>query len=320
VVAGVHDPRSLGVHRYVERLSGALGELAVAYHPAARACAEGLNHFHLANSTRTVLADIPVQHRPFLLTLHDVMPRVRALRALQRMVVLPLCTRRASRVIVHSRHAADLLARSTGIVIGRVAVVSHPAPRPSETDARSARRALDLAQDGPPLFVLPGVLKSAKLVAETVEAAAPLLARGQMRLLLAGHVADERVAVAARAAGASLLRDPRADAYEHAIVAADVVLCLRDASVGESNGPLLDAIGAGRASLVTGVGSGPEVAASSGRVVAPNVAGIRAGLEAMLDAGERRQRAAIASSLAVELTWARAAERHRELLGELTGA
>ena len=57
-----------------------------------------------------------------------------------------------------------------------------------------------------------------------------------------------------------MLPDPSDADYERAIVASDCVLCLRAGSVGETNGPLLDALGAGRAVLATATGSIPEVA------------------------------------------------------------
>jgi glycosyltransferase involved in cell wall biosynthesis len=187
-------------------------------------------------------------------------------------------------------------------------------------DRAAARRRLGIAVDGPPLFVLPGVLKAAKLVTETLRAAAPLLAGGQARLLLAGRVLDEALAAQATTAGAIVLRDPANDAYEDAIVAADAVLCLRGDSVGESNGPLLDAIGAARASLVTAVGSAPEIAGAAALVVDADVAGIRAGLEALLHGEHRRALARAALDRATELTWAATARRYAELLTEVADA
>jgi glycosyltransferase involved in cell wall biosynthesis len=319
VIAAVHDPGSIGVRRYVERLSAAMAELAVDYQPTSRPHGDELAHFHMANSTRAVLPHIARHGRPFLLTVHDVVPRTAALRPLHRALVVPLCVHRAARVIVHTRHAAELLARTAAVADARVTVVPHPAPRPRSTDRAAARAALGLECDGPPLFVLPGVLKRAKLVCETLTAAGPLLAAGRARLLLAGRVVDERVAAEAARAGAVVLRDPGADAYEHAIVAADAILCVRADSVGESSGPLLDAIGAGRPSIVAAVGAAPEIAGESARVVAPTAAGIRDGIEALLDDGERSSRALAASRRAGELTWAAAAGRHVELLEEVAG-
>jgi glycosyltransferase involved in cell wall biosynthesis len=165
--------------------------------------------------------------------------------------------------------------------------------------------------------VLPGTLKRAKLVRETLLAAAPLLAHGRARLLLAGSGADDALAAEVERSGALLLRAPDEATYERAIVAADAVICVRSDSVGESNGPLLDAIGAWRPSLVTAVGSGPEIAGDSAVVVGAGSRGIRAGLEALLDGDERRERAARSRELAGRLTWDAAARAHHELLKEL---
>jgi glycosyltransferase involved in cell wall biosynthesis len=316
----VYDPRSIGVSKYVERLAAALAELGVAYRPTARPLRTDTSHFHLANSTRRVVPYAVRAQRGFLLTVHDVVPRATVLRPLQRALVVPLCVKRAVRVLVHSEHAARMLSELYGLGAAQIEVVPMPAPVPGSRDRRAARLALGLEPDGSPLFVLPGVLKPAKLVAETVTAARPLLARGRVRLLLAGRILDDRLAAEALAAGVQLLRDPGAESYEHAIVAADAVLCLRRDSVGETNAPLLDAIGAGRPSLVTAVGSGPEVAGDAARVVEPTADGIRAGIEALLDQGERDSRAQAANVRAQQFSWAAAARRHRELLQEMSGA
>jgi glycosyltransferase involved in cell wall biosynthesis len=319
MVSGVVDPRSLGVSTYVERLAAALGELGIDYRPVCRPAGSGPAHFHLANSTRSILPHAVRRRGPFLLTVHDILPRARVLQPAQRAIVLLLCTRRGARLIVHSRHAAELLIRSAPISAGRIEIVPHPAAPAPACERSAARAALGLDLDGPPLFVLPGVLKPAKLVAEALSAAEPLLRSGRARLVLAGRVADEPLAAAAAATGAVVLRDPGRAEYERAIAAADVVLCVRADSVGESSGPLLEAIGSGRPSLVTAVGSGPEVAGASARVVEPSVAGIRAGLEALLDDGERAERAGEARRLASELTWTAAGRSHAELLTEVGG-
>ena len=114
-----------------------------------------------------------------------------------------------------------------------------------------------------------------------------------------------------------LLRSPDAETYQRAIVAADVVLCARADSVGESNGPLLDAIGAGRPSLVTDVGSASELAGESAVVVTPTLRGIRDGIDALLDTDERRRRAASARSLAREFSAERVAAQHAAVFTSL---
>lgn len=319
MVAAVRDPRSIGVRAYVDRLSAALAPLGVDYKPTWRPPRNVDCHFHLANSTRTVIPHAALRQRQFLLTVHDVLPRSRALRPVHRGLLLPLCLRRASTVVVHSRHAAELLMDVAGIDARRVQIVPHPAPALAR-DPAAARTALRIAIDGPPLFVLPGTLKAAKLVHETLVAAARLLALGRARLLLAGHIADENLAREALAQGVIVLRDPDRITYENAIVAADAVLCLRGDTVGESNGPLLDAIGAGRPSLVTAVGSGPEIAGDSARVVGPTLAEIKAGITALLAEDERSWRARAARERAAELSWEAAARVHLKLLSEVRDA
>jgi glycosyltransferase involved in cell wall biosynthesis len=311
---GVRDGRSLGIARYVSRLAEALGELGVAYAPADAPVRDTLSHFHLGNSSRRAARQAAFERRPSLLTVHDVVPRTRALSALYRLAVYPLAVGRAARVVVHSRFAADLLVREAGVDRRSVEVVPLPATAFASVDREASRRALGLEGDAP-LFVLPGVIKGAKLVAEAVEAAAPLLAAGRLRLLLAGRVADRRAAEAARAAGAAVLASPDDAAYAHAIAAADCVLVLRSRSVGETNGPLLDAIGAGRAALASEVGSIPEVAAGCARLVPRD--GLRAGLEELVCRSARAELACRAEARARELTWAASAARHAELLGEL---
>jgi glycosyltransferase involved in cell wall biosynthesis len=94
------------------------------------------------------------------------------------------------------------------------------------------------------------------------------------------------------------------------------VLVLRCRSVGESNGPLLDAIGAGRAVVASAVGSIPEVAAGCARLV-PAGGDLAAAFEELLSADARAGLEARAAARAEELTWAASAARHAELLAGL---
>ena len=324
MIAGVVDPRSTGIRTYAEHLHEALALAGFDYELSRRSRLGAGAHFHLGNSTRALLPDMLRRREPFVVTLHDVLPRLPVLRPLYRALLLPAVLRRASCVIVHSEHAAELLTTNAfGRPPSRLEVIPHAAPTPSEASRARARGSLasqslsQLADEGPPLFVLAGTLKRAKLVAETIEAAQPLIRAGRMRLLFAGAVGDERIARTAGDCGAMLLRSPDAETYQRAIVAADVVLCARADSVGESNGPLLDAIGAGRPSLVTDVGSASELAGESAVVVTPTLRGIRDGIDALLDTDERRRRAASARSLAREFSAERVAAQHAAVFTSL---
>jgi glycosyltransferase involved in cell wall biosynthesis len=327
MISGIIDPRSTGIRAYAERLSDSLVQTGIAYALSSRSLPSEPAHFHLGNSTRSLLPDLLRRRDRYIVTLHDVLPRTRALQLPQRALLLPAVLRRASCVVVHSAHAADLLtAGLIGPAPRRIEVIPHAATEPRHPDRALARGVLaaalmpGLESDGLPLFVLPGTLKQAKLVAETLVAAKPLIAAGRMRLLLAGAVPERWLVDAAERSGAALLRSPDRDAYGRAIVAADVVLCARADSVGETNGPLLDAIGAGRPALITAVGSAPEIAGESAVVVAPTAQGLRQGIEELLDPGVRGQRAALAQELASRFSSERVAARHAELFTSLDWA
>jgi glycosyltransferase involved in cell wall biosynthesis len=137
------------------------------------------------------------------------------------------------------------------------------------------------------------------------------------RLALAGAVQDPAAAAAARAAGAFVLDRPDVETYERAIVAADVVLVLRSASVGETNGPLLDALGAGRAVLATATGSIPEVAGDAALLCEPNADAIQYELERLRDPTERHELERRSETRAEELTWNASAEAHARLFAEV---
>ena len=116
-----------------------------------------------------------------------------------------------------------------------------------------------------------------------------------------------------------ILDHPDDRRYQAAIVASDVVLCLRSRSVGETNGPLLDALGAGRPVLATATGSLPEVAGDAARYVDPTAAGIAAGLRALTDESERLERGRIAQARAAALSWNASAAAHADLFAEVFG-
>jgi glycosyltransferase involved in cell wall biosynthesis len=312
-VAGIRVEASVGVARYAARLADALVARGVDYRPATRPLPGLRPHFHLANSSRSFLWRAAPRREPFVVTVHDVVPRTRALVPLYHRMVYPL-VRRAAAVVVHSAYAAELLEREAGRM--PVRVIPHLAPRGPVLERRAARRALGWVADAP-LFLLPGALRRVKLVDETLTAAAPLLERGTLSVAFAGRIADPGLARRARRLGVHVLPTPDTDTYETALAAADAVLVLRRDSVGETNGPLLDALGAGRPVLATRVGSIVEVAGEAARYCASSVEGIRGGLLALCDAGERESRARQAVERGWNLRPDRIAAEHAALFAEV---
>jgi hypothetical protein len=279
-VTAIHSAGSLGVSRYCKRLSEALRAVGVEYVLAERPGVAP--HWHLANSSRGALAQAPLTREPFVVTGHDLRPRTRALEPLYRLVADPLVLRRAAAVVVHSTYAASLLSDSR-----RVHVIPHAATSFPPLGRKPARRALGWDEEER-IALLPGVPKSAKLVADAEASVRP-----PWRLVVLGTVDDAT--------------------YARAFAAADAVLVLRRDSVGESNGPLLDALGAGRAVLATRVGSIPEVAGEAAVLCTRDT--IAEGLEELWPArAELEQKA---RSRANELSWQASAHAHAALFAEV---
>ncbi|MET0938402.1 MAG: glycosyltransferase [Gaiellaceae bacterium] len=316
VVEGVRDPRSLGISRYAIELAEALGQEQVDYRLDDHQTGDRPAHFHLANSSRALLRRAPSPDAPFFVTVHDVVPRTRALLPLYRALVYPRLARHAAGVIVHTAFAADMLVRELASRPAKMEVIPHPTRRPRDTDRVAARRALGWPLDAL-IAVVPGVIKPVKLVGEALAAVSD--APG-WRMALAGRVADRGAAEAARAQDALVLAGPDDADYERAIVASDCVLCLRADSVGETNGPLLDALGAGRAVLATRMGSIPEVAGDAASYCAGTERAIHAGLVALSDPETRAELEAAATRSASGLTWKASAAAHAALFREVLGA
>ena len=318
-VAGVRADESLGLRRYCERLQAALALEDVDYLLARRPQPPLPAHWHFGNSSRAAAWLTLATPPPRLVTVHDVRPRMRALMAAYRAVVHPRLYRRAAAIVVHSRFAADMLVADAGVAADRVHVIPHPAsPRPLVARLE-ARRLLAWPDDGR-IAVVPGVLKQAKLVEDILSGAQQFMRTGRWRLAFVGRIADERLARAARAAGALLIEDPDDRTYEHAVSAADAVLVFRADSVGESNGPLLDALGAGKAVLASRVGSIPEVAGDAALFAAATATGVQAGLAALEDASVRDDLERRARARRMQLRWEAAARLHAELFAEVLGA
>ena len=311
-VAGIRSERSTGVARYAGLLADALVGEDVEY-ACVDAPVQGWEaHWHLANSSRGSLWQARRHGRPFVVTVHDVAPRTKALEPAYSRLVYPLVVHRAARVIVHSRLAAELLARRAGISPGHIDVISHPAPTAPAVTRAEARAGLGWPDEAH-LAVLPGAVRGVKLVAEALAATE----RSGWRLAVVGEPRERSLIRMAREHGAYVLESPSDDVYQRALLAADCVLVLRRDSVGESNGPLLDALGAHRAVLATATGSIPEVAGDAAELCSPDVASIRRGLLALADDDRRLELEMLAASRAAGLDWNASARAHRAIFDEV---
>lgn len=301
--------------RYVDQLAVAFGKLGLSYLPSESPTTEAA-HFHLANSSRSVVRYTAVRRSPYAITVHDVVPLMALLRPISRALIHPAATKRAGVVIVHSTYAADMLRSVVPGLRRPIEVIHFGTPQGPASSREAARRALGI-EDGAPLVVLPGAIKPAKMIDEAVSAAAPLLRRGALRLALVGRIVHEASATHARELGAIVTGNASNETYDLMIAAADVVLVLRSHSVGETNMPLLEALGAGRAVVATSTGSIPEVAGGAALLAAAEPDSIRAALVAMLEDATRTDYERRAVERRKALTWEASAQLHAQIFDEL---
>jgi glycosyltransferase involved in cell wall biosynthesis len=248
--------RSLGPRRAASDLTEALVADGVSARLVERPEPGGGLNAHLSNSSRSLLLPL-ARRRRCLVTLHDVVPRSsRAHRALSPIVLRIL---RRHRVVVHSRHAADLL-HGNGFddPVGIVPLFHLADDQPTE-EARLAERSRLLRGHEGNLLVLAGRLTAAKGVDELIRVAG----RGSdSSLVLLGNVADSAAAAALRSTpgNVSLVEDPDDSTFSLVLAAADAVLLPRRSSVGETSGPLVMAHALGTPVAMLDSGSGPEYA------------------------------------------------------------
>jgi len=244
----------------------------------------GPAHLHYGNASRPLLRFL-ARRRGDLVTIHDVVPRTRMLRAVLPRVSGPVLARH--HLVVHSRHAAGLLAATVPgarpeTVPLLLRVVPDPGPSPL----------------GPPgglvTAVVAGRLKAAKGVAALVAAAD---ARPGLRLVLVGGAADRATTelLTRLPANVSHLDRPDHDTFLAALAGADVVISWRPDSVGETSGPVVEAHQLGTPVAGLASGSLPEycgpgdVLVPEGRSAGDLLDAVLAARPGRIDAGDERR-------------------------------
>jgi glycosyltransferase involved in cell wall biosynthesis len=258
--------RSLGPRRTASHLAQVLVADGFSARLVDRPGPDGRVNAHLSNSSRSLLLPL-ARRRGCLVTLHDVMPRDSRVRKVLSPVVLRVLRRH--RVVVHSRHAADLLwENGFDEPIGVVPLVM-PVQRPREDVRLAERSRLRRGHDGN-LLVLAGLLRAAKGVDELTRVAGSF---PDSSFVLLGKIADSATANAFRRApdNVTLVDDPDDLTFSLVLAAADAVLLPRRASVGETSGPLVMAHALGTPAALLDSGSAPEYAVPGDLVLPADV-------------------------------------------------
>lgn len=254
--------RSLGPRRAASHLADVLAADGFSVQLVERPGHGGRLNAHLSNSSRSLLLPL-ARRRSCLVTLHDVVPRSsRAHRVLSPIVLRIL---RRHRVVVHSRHAADLLHENGFDDPLGVVPLFHLVDRPTE-DARLAERSRLLRGRDGNLLALAGRLTAAKRIDELIQAVGRAT---ETSFVLVGNVADVATAKALKSAPANvtLVEDPDDATFSLVMAAADAVLLPRRHSVGETSGPLVMAHSLGTPVAMMDSGSAPEYAVAGDLVL-----------------------------------------------------
>lgn len=247
--------RSVGPRRAASHLVDVLVADGLRARLVDRPIRDGRVNAHLSNSSRSLLLPL-ARRRGCLVTLHDVVPRGSRVRTVLSPIVLRIL--RGHRVVVHSRHAADLLrANGFGDPVG-VVPLFHSVEQPAEAARLTERSHLLGGRDGN-LLLLAGRLRAVKRVDELIRAAGCV---PDTSLVLLGRVVDASTARALRSApdNVILVENPDDSMFSLVLAAADAVLLPRRRSVGETSGPLVMAHALGTPVAMADSGSGPEYA------------------------------------------------------------
>ena len=240
---------------------------------------------------------------PAVFTAHDLLPR----RTARRERLWRRLLGRFDRVVVHSRHGLDTLAR-LGVPAERLRLVPHPAFASDPPRLDDGRTLLSL-----------GTIRPYKGLGDAIEVAKRLRAR----LIVAGdplEPVEPYRAVAGSVADWRLGYLPEEE-LDRALGEATVAIFPYRAELDQS-GALLRALGAGVPAVVYEVGglAEPVQGYGAGRVVAPgDLEGLTTAAGELLDDREALEQARAGARRArTELTWEAAATAHLELYRELT--
>lgn len=304
---------STGIRHFTEELAGALNSLnldvVVSEHKMRdRAC-----HFHLGNSTRSLLPSIFSVRESALVTLHDVIPRNVALSRIFAKPVARLLKRHS--VVVHGEYSRTLL-RSLGC--RNDIHVIHLGAQIREYDQEElAKTRREISSTAEFIFVIAGILKSQKGVGDIFSAANLF---PSILFLFLGKLADSKTRALFSSAPSNVLHipSPPYEDFLRLIAASDVLLNFRRRSVGEASGPTVQAHAVGTKVAGYDVGTFAEYCGDYDFVFPPDVP-VSAALQSVLQQKQKLRQSVSSRGLGVT-TLQEAAQSYFDLYKKLKWA
>ncbi len=300
---------SIGIRAYTEDLARALEEIGV---PAKVAEGPGPDggpvHFHYANSTRHLVGPMLSAPRPSIVTVHDVIARSKLVRPFVNLV--SRAALRGHRVVVHSRHAEALLRRHGFAGVVDVIPLGVWPRRFPATETAPIREAA--SPDGRPILAVAGLLRRQRGAVAVLREAGGFPG---FAFMFVGRPVGAGVARMLAEAPHNVTHVPEVTDTEFArhLAAADLLLNLRESTVGESSGPLAQAHAVGTPAACYDLGSAREYCGERDHLFP---AGTPVG-EVLRSLAAQERFGRVPESSPTVTPWLSAAHRHAEIYREL---
>ncbi len=269
------NERSKGILYYLENLKKELDnsdEISVSienYSKVSFATCD-IIHFHFSNSTRNVLFAVPFfRSKVKVCTVHDVIPRTKKIPLLLTKFIYKYLNLFIDSFIVHSEFAKKILLEVAPIIPqNKVSVIPHGCTVLDDYNVCKLREKYGFSETDV-ILLMAGFIKKIKGQLEVIKIFRELNLNN-VKLIIVGKLADKESEIELQN-----LHDENIHYFGFVgneklldfIKLSDVLINYRLESVGESSGPMLIAIGAGKPIICSNVGSFPEVIKDAGLVV-----------------------------------------------------
>lgn len=229
-----------------------------------------ISHFHFSNSTRRILITLPLfKSKIKVVTIHDVIPRNKNVPVWVTKLIYRYLNSFSDEFIVHSEFAKKLLLQVAPFIpVRKVSVIYHGCTIFDKYDIAELKTLYGFSQDSIILSMI-GFIKESKGQLEVISIFKDLNLNN-VKLVIIGKPLDKKSESALLNLNSEniiylgYLDDEKLIDY---VKLSNALISYRLGSVGESSGPMLISIGAGKPIICSNVGSFPEIVINNGIIV-----------------------------------------------------
>jgi glycosyltransferase involved in cell wall biosynthesis len=279
-----------------------------------------ISHFHLSNSTRSVLLTVPFfKSKRKILTIHDIIPRTRIIPTFCIRIMYRYLNFLTDKLIVHSEFAKEMLLKTApSLSDGKIIVIPHGCKIQDKYKIEYLRKKYSIPQKNI-ILLMAGVIKKSKGQLEVIDAFKELNLKN-INLLITGKTADKESEIKLdnlRKKNIRYLGFLKDEEFYDYIQLSDAFISYRLDSVGESSGPVLLAIGAGKPVIYSNMGSFPEVVQNGGLECSSKKELKENIIKFCKDESIRKKLEENIRQIRKEYSWETVAKKHMELYEQL---